>query len=490
VGRLPFDPQKTAAARAERVTIVAAPLTVSQVAAKIGAVITSGLPEPLRFVGEVSGFRDRTHWYFDLKDAGAVVNCVCFQSTARKVGFSPLNGQQVLVKGRVEYYAPGGKVSVLIESMESVGAGSLDIAFRALCDELRALGWFAQERKRSLPSFPRRVGVITSRTGAALQDVLVTMKRRCPAVEILIVDAKVQGALAAPEVAHAIRYLSERATTLGLDAILVTRGGGSMEDLGAFNNRDVASAIIESTVPVVAAIGHETDTTIAELVADERCATPTQAAMRLTPDREALMRQVHSTMQRLASLTLRGLRRDELRLQSILSRPLFSGRGTGFLRSAQGLNSLSQRLSACGAMLALRRRSRIDRLAARLQAGRPAAVYAHRLTSVSVFAQRLRAAMTLRLASAALQLEGHTRQLSAVGPMQVLDRGYSITFSTTGEVLRTALGAAPGSVIRSRLADGELESTVGRATEAPAIQSTRLARGKRKPRPQDGPTLF
>src|SRR5256885_8286221 len=177
--RLPFDPAKMAAKARPADT----PLTVSQLAARIGGTLASGFPLSLRVIGQISGFHDRTHWYFDLKDQAALVNCVMFSSAARKVRFTPQNGHEVVVTGRVSFYDKSGKVSLLVEKIEPVGAGALELAFRALCDELRKLGWFDQARKRPIPTCPRRVAVVTSRTGAALQDVLDTMRRRCAATD-------------------------------------------------------------------------------------------------------------------------------------------------------------------------------------------------------------------------------------------------------------------------------------------------------------------
>ncbi len=267
----------------------AAPLTVSQLAQRIGETIGGGFPQPVRVVGEVSGFKPNTHWYFNLKDADSVIGCVMFSSTARSALFTPSDGQQVVVTGRPDFWAKGGKTSFVVSRIEPVGQGALDAAFKALCDELRALGWFDQARKRPIPRFPRRVAVVTAATGAALQDVLVTMRRRCPAVEVGVVDVAVQGDGAAQDISAVFRWLGREHRRLGVEVILLTRGGGSKEDLWTFNERVVAEAIVRSPIPVVAAIGHEVDFTIAELVADERAATPTQAAMKVTPDTPALL---------------------------------------------------------------------------------------------------------------------------------------------------------------------------------------------------------
>ena len=476
--RLPFDPARMAAARQKPAD---APVTVSQLAGQISTALSAGFPKAVRVIGEVSGFRERTHWYFDLKDAEAVVNCAMFASVARRSRFTPRNGQEVVVTGRLDFYGKQGRVSLIAEKIEPVGAGALELAFRALCEEIRALGWFEQERKRPLPAFPRRIAVVTSRSGAAFQDVLDTLRRRCPATAVLLVDARVQGDGAAGEVAAAIRWLGENHRRLAVDVILVTRGGGSMEDLWAFNERQVAEAIVHSPVPVVAAIGHETDTTIAELVADLRCATPTQAAMRLTPDLAALLEQLDALLSRLSSAARRRLAvRADLATSVRHLRMAVSGR----------LQSIAARL---------------ERLSGRLEQHRPAAAQARRGAEVHRLETRLAAAMRQRLARTDLDqtaerlvrswailnerlgvhLGGLERQLSAIGPMSVLRRGFSYTLLEDGRLLRSPAEAAPGDRLRTRLADGEVRSIVegrepaaepaSRTAESRTVASSRIA---------------
>lgn len=463
MGRLPFDPSKmTSRPGPERAGDV---LTVSQVASRIDGAIRAGIPSTLRFTGEVSGFRERTHWYFDLKDADAVVGCVVFASVARKCGFTPIVGQQVVVRGRVEFYAKAGKVSVIIEQIEPAGAGALELKLRALVEELRGLGYLDPARKRRLPMLPRKIAAVTSRSGAALQDVLETMRRRCPGVGVVLVDVRVQGEGAHKDIADAIREVSRRCEELGVDALLLTRGGGSMEDLWCFNEREVADAIVACRVPVVAAIGHETDTTVAELVADERASTPTQAAMRLTPDATALLRQLNSTGARLASALGRGLRLDQQRASAI---------SEGLDRSIRDSLSLAHR--------------RLDSLLVRLQRQQPREVHArlldrlaraeaalhsavrHRLdrATVAPIEAALRRALPAELRRHHLRLDAAERQLQAVGPLRVLARGYSITTTPDGRVVRSPSDAPPRTRVHTRVEQGEFQSEVlGEAPPAP-----------------------
>jgi exodeoxyribonuclease VII large subunit len=459
-------------------------LSVSQLAALIARALSDHLPTGVRVVGEVSQFQERTHWYFTVKDEGAVVSCVAFASLARRAGFVPEVGQRVLLTGRVDFWAKGGKTSFMVDRIEPVGAGALDLAFRKLCEELRTAGYFDEERKRPLPAFPRRIAIVTSRTGAALQDVLDTLRRRSPWVEVLLVDVRVQGQGAAGEVAAAVRAIGRAHRRLGVDVILVTRGGGSIEDLWAFNERAVADAIFEAPVPVVAAIGHETDTTVAELVADVRAATPTQAAVRIAPDAAAIRQQLSALDRRVGD----GLRR------------LVQG-GRHDLRAAGDglLHALAERIRQA--------EKRVERASARLERHRPAAVYADRRAALRHAETRLRAAIFAKLHERnlaelrrsllhALQLatrrraelvEATARSLDLVGPLSVLRRGFSMTLRADGSAVRSASSVSPGETVRTRLIDGSFTSVVkhGGQTSSDAVRQT--APAARRPARRSAP---
>lgn len=456
-------------------------VTVGQLAIMIDRALRDALPTGLRVVGEIGQFRERTHWYFDLKDADAVISCAMWQSAARKVGFTPKTGQQVVATGRVEFYPPQGRTQFIVDRLEPVGLGALELAYRKLLEELRALGWFSEDRKRPLPMFPRKVAIVTSRSAAALQDVLDTVARRCPGLPLALVDVRVQGDGAAQQVAAAIKAIGRSRDQFGIDLILVTRGGGSMEDLWAFNERVVAEAIVSSPIPVVAAIGHETDTTIAELVADLRCATPTQAAMRIAPDADALRRQLASLGGRMGGLLRRQIALDSERLRGAARHAAFSDpmhfideRHEDLVSLTKDLRSaISQRLQAVE-----RRLEHADRT---LHRHRPDAEYARREVRLRDAAVRLSSAARERLRRAeidpvarslstamrqamharALALEGLARGLDLVGPHNVLKRGYSMTMRADGSVLKSVGDVKPGETIRTRLLDGALASVVG-----------------------------
>lgn len=441
------------------------PLRVSQLAALIDQAYRTSLPSTLKVVGEVSGFRDRTHWYFDLKDRDAVISCVIFASAARKLGFTPRDGEEVIASGRVEFYAKGGKTTLMATSLRPVGEGALDRAYRALCDELRGLGYFAQERKRPIPTFPRRIAIVTSRTGAALQDALDTLRRRCPAVDVALIDVRVQGEGAAAEIASALRWLSRRAADLGTEAVLLTRGGGSREDLWAFNERAVADAVFVCSIPIVAAIGHETDTTIAELVADARAATPTQGAMRLSPQASALLEQVDSLAGRLRARVDRERAHATDRLRALSRRPVI----------------------ASPPSILVPHRARLERLAGRLHAHRPAAAHARRSGTLAEIRLRLAAALRAclagrspepglsRLLHAGASLIAARRsaldvleaRLIGAGPESILRRGYSVTQRADGAVVRSVADVRPGEPVRTHVADGSFRSRVEGARARP-----------------------
>lgn len=457
------------------------PLTVSQLAGVIDRSLRAGTPSPVRVVGQVCDFRDRSHWWFGLKDEHAVISCAMFQSAARRAGFVPVNGQEVVVTGRVAFYEKQGKTQIYADAITPVGVGELELRFRALCEELRGLGWFDPARKRPLPWFPRRIAVVTSRSGAALQDVLNTMNRRCPAVGAVIVDVRVQGERAAPEVAAAIDWISREHEALGVDAVIVTRGGGSMEDLWAFNERMVAEAIVRCAVPVVAAIGHETDTTIAELVADERCATPTQAAMRLTPDRASLDEQLTQLRRRLGMALRAEVRHTVGRLRAIVTNPIFANPRSLLTPAQTRLRRDEDDLARALRAQMHAAHLRLERLASRVHAGRPEAIHAARAATVRELTARLSSSMRRTIERRADRLDAYARELDAVGPMQVLRRGYSVTLDANGRAITDPASVAPGQAIESRVLGGVIRSTVSGAKAEP------LRRPRRKAIDADGP---
>ena len=477
MARLPFDPDKARGAPAppseSRYGGIeeADQLTVSQLSSLIKQTLEQRIASPLRVVGEISNLNQRQHWYFSLKDEDAVVSCVAWASSARTFGFDPEVGDKVLATGHVSHYAPQGRTQFYVSNLEPVGAGELERRFRALCAELRGEGYFDESAKQPLPPFPRRIAVITSATGAALQDVIATTAHRCPAVGLTVVDVRVQGEGAAEQVAAAIARVDADHARLGVDAILVTRGGGSIEDLWAFNERVVADAIFRCRLPIVAAIGHESDLTVAELVADLRAATPTQAAMRLVPDATELHRQVDHLASRLHLLHRRRLERARERLESL-------ARHESFRRPEAVLVPLRDRLDHFEAQLHLLQRRRLEQARERLAAlaqhlHRTARYRLDRRGDLERFRVGLDRAVRHRLARQADHLGQLERRLRAVDPTEVLRRGFSYTTDGAGDLVRSTGDVTDGDVLVTHLVDGEVRSTVGDGRPA-------RGRGKRR----------
>jgi len=510
-GRLPFDPKKMKGAQSGQragdggntppLSVLddsgkPRPLSVSQLASSIDHALRSGLPASVLVEGEISSLSHRTHYYFSLKDDRSVIGAVFFASAAARSKIKPEHGQRVIAKGRVEFYAPSGRVSLIVTSLQPVGEGELEQRYKQLVEDLRAKGWFDPEIKNALPSFPRKVAIVTSKDGAAVQDVIDTFARRCPSIELAIVDVRVQGEQAKGQISRAIRSLDSNRDRLGLDAVIVTRGGGSLEDLWAFNEPEVAEAIHNATLPIVAAIGHETDTTISELVADERAATPTQAAMRLSPDRAALVEQLTSLRNRLDRSVGTRLRFEHQRLDQIRSSRSMRDPRELIAVYRDRTRALHDRASSGLRHHIAHQRSSLDTLAIRLTRVQPAAVHARRQERIEQLAARLNRVMSRAITQRREELEHTARELHAIGPAQVLARGFTLTLGSDGKALRTIAQAQPGSNIETVLSDGRVRSRVESEDEGkdPRLVPTKPAplRKKRgtKRSGDHGPGLF
>jgi len=293
--------------------------------------------------GEISGARQHAsgHWYFTLKDAAAQLACVLFRSDAANLRFELQQGLRVRATGRLDLYTPQGKYQLKVRRLLPVGQGELELAFRQLKDKLQAEGLFAAERKKPLPRLPRRVALITSPTGAAVRDMITTLSARWPVAHILVVPVTVQGSGAAPEIVRALAFVNR---VDGADVIIVGRGGGSLEDLWAFNEESVARAIAASRIPVVSAVGHETDTTISDFVADLRAATPTAAAALVAPHQEEVRLHVHTQLRRMAGALRRRAEVEQQRLQRLLQSYGFKRPGLLLQQHTQSLDAWHERL--------------------------------------------------------------------------------------------------------------------------------------------------
>lgn len=439
-----------------------APITVTEASVRIKRAVEGTGRQ--RIVGEVSNFSQRQHWYFTLKDSESQLDCVMWASSTTSARVVPANGMEVVVEGLPTHWGPRGRTQLVVRSVARVGAGSLQQRFEELCRVLRAEGYFDESRKKRLPPFPRAVAVITSMQGAALQDVLRTARLRAPFVRIVAVDVPVQGDAAAPAIAAAIDAVDRRADELGIDAMIVTRGGGSIEDLWAFNERAVADALLRARTPVVAAIGHESDTTVAELVADRRASTPTAAVMLLLPDREGMRQQVDHLHDRMNFLARRRVADGRRTMDQLARHPfLRSPRGAVDLRRA-GLDRLAARLASAARSRVARERAAVGELRVRFEAHRPAARQAAARATLESLSARLAGVVRSAASAARARVEGADRQLRILGPGETLARGWSLTFTEDGRLVRDASRVRPGELVRTRMSGGTVDARVERVS--------------------------
>jgi exodeoxyribonuclease VII large subunit len=394
--------------------------------------------------GEITNFRAQAsgHCYFTLKDASSQIACVLFRGTAAGERELLRDGAKVNLQGEVTVYEARGQYQMIVRQVELQGVGALQAAFERLKQKLAAEGLFAQERKRELPEFPQRIGLVTSPTGAAIRDVLHVVQRRNPGLEIILVPCRVQGDGAANEIAEAIRALNEFNSSPvtrhpSLDLILITRGGGSLEDLWAFNEEVVARAIAASELPVVSAVGHEIDFTIADFVADVRAATPSAAAEIITEGVYASRVFVAEAPLRLRELCARQLEGRREEADHLLKRLARLHPRRRLEETLQRLDDLRGSLSRCVIHGVRRTQMNWQQLALRLNQVRPA----NRLKDLKAALSRAEARLRL------------------LGPEQVLSRGYSITTdAASGKILRDAKQVKPGQRLRTRLKQGEVTS--------------------------------
>ena len=410
--------------------------------------------------GEISNFANPAsgHWYFTLKDQKSQVRCAMFAGRNRLVRFSPKNGDQLIVRGQLSIYPNRGDYQLIVSQMEEAGDGALRRAFEQLKQRLQAEGLFDQRHKKEILEGYHHVGLITSATGAAVRDMVSVFGRRFPATRLTVFPVAVQGPEAPGEISSALALANTLTDTLGLQALIVGRGGGSLEDLQAFNEESVARAIFASELPVVSAVGHEIDFTIADLVADLRAPTPSAAAELLSPDQLDSLEQLQGLLQRFSNLAgqsltwrkerlgwmARRLRRPDRRLQD----------------HAQTLDRLElqlkriqrNRLQQAAALLALQQRALI--------AVSPAQKLSQQRTQLTALSQRLAHSGRRHLDQGREQLASLSRNLNAVSPLAVLDRGFSISLTESSQVVRQTTDVAPGQTLVTRLADGTVHSSV------------------------------
>ena len=478
--------------------------TVSRLNREVRVLIERGLGV-IWVEGELSNLSvpSSGHWYFSMKDRDAQLRCAMFRQRNMSVGFTPKAGQQILARGRVSLYEPRGDYQFIVEHLEEAGVGALKREFERLKAKLAAEGLFALERKRSLPRFPRRIGVVTSPTGAALRDILHILARRFPPAAVLIYPTPVQGDAAIPSIVEAIETASARAEC---DVLIVARGGGSIEDLWAFNDERVARAIRASAIPIVSGIGHEIDFTIADFVADARAPTPSGAAELVAPDRAACLEALARNLERLTACMRRELRSVSSRFEAASLRLKLSHPGVRLTQQTQRLDELEQRLTAFmrhefrsiasrfeAASLRLKlahpglrlaqQRQRLDDLEQRLNGAMRGALHSDRTRITEMFtrllhqspahsvreyrlrhgalASRLQHAVKECVSRAEHRLGLAIRTLNTVSPLATLGRGFALVKRVSdGKLITDADAVAVGDEIEARLANGTLKARV------------------------------
>ena len=433
--------------------------TVSRLNREVRLLIESGLPA-LWIEGEISNLARPAsgHAYFSLKDESAQVRCALWRSSALKLTFTPRNGLQVRLRARVSVYEPRGEYQLIVEYAEEAGEGALRRRFEELKARLRAEGLFDEAAKRPLPPLPRRIGVITSPSGAAIRDILHILRRRFPAVPVVIYPVPVQGAGAAAKIAAALALASERAEC---DLLILARGGGSLEDLWSFNEEIVARAIRATTMPVISGVGHEVDFTIADFAADLRAPTPSGAAEMAVPDAGEWLKRLNKDVGRLHNAVSRRLGAKAERLGWQLRRLAVAHPGNRLRQHGQRLDELESRLRrGIGAALESRGQ-RVGRAMAVLGAHAPAPRLRSAMDRVAALDRRLATAMRHHAGSLRARAESAARALNAVSPLGTLQRGYAIVSRTAdGQIVRSAAQLKAGEELRVTLARGRIGAVV------------------------------
>jgi exodeoxyribonuclease VII large subunit len=412
--------------------------------------------------GEISNFRapDSGHLYFTLKDGSAQIRVVMFRSSAKLLRFRPADGMQVVVRGRVTVYEERGELQISAEYIEPKGAGSLQIAFEQLKAKLEAEGLFAAERKKALPALPGRVGIVTSPQAAALRDILNILQRRHHTVNVVIYPAQVQGEAAAQEVAAGVRHFNRERS---VEVIVVARGGGSAEDLAAFNDEALARTVAASEIPVISAVGHETDFTIVDFVSDLRAPTPSAAAELVIRSRQGVEDQAAALQERLERALRYRLLMGRQALTELAQHGAFGGIMGAIRQRQQKLDDLTYRMERGERRLLDQMRRRWETVAAAVRHFDLASILASMRVGLGARVAALAGVMRNVLLLQRTRVERLTTGLESLSPLAVLERGYALVFDAAGKLLKDAKGTEVGQEISARLARGEIVARVTRS---------------------------
>ena len=439
-------------------------MSVSALVAKIRSAMGRAFPSRVAVLGQISNLTraESGHLYFRLKDGESALDAVMFRPQASRLKFAPEDGLEVVAEGHVDVYAVRGHLQLRVERLGPRGTGALELAFRQLQDKLRGEGLFDEKHKKAIPRFPRAIGVVTSPAGAAIRDIRRTLRRRWPAARVYLLGVPVQGEAAAGQIAEAVRLLDAGAGRYEIDTIIVSRGGGSLEDLWAFNEEPVARAIFAASTPIICGVGHEVDTTIADMVADVRAATPTAAAELAAPDRTAVARALSDMAGGMARTVSDRIASARAAVASAMRSGVFRDPLWRVRTQAQRVDELSARLGAAlhPARLKERFAGRLADAAHRLRwgLGERSKRAGDRLQSVRARLLAGHPRNCLPLARQKVSAAG--RQLKAMSHRAVLKRGFSVTRSQAGGILRSAREAKTGERVETELADGRFLSRV------------------------------
>ncbi len=451
---------KEAAATPARDAAADAPLSITQLTLRIEQAIKSQFPASLWVQGETSNFKmhgGSGHAYFTLKDSAACIDCVMFRSDAAQLKFTPHDGMQLLAAGKVAIYPQRGRYQFYVSQLRPLGQGALELAFRQLHEKLQAEGLFAAGRKKPIPTYPRRIGIITGADTAALQDMLKVLGR-FPWLQVFLLAVPVQGQGAGEKIAKALAYAG-RMKAGRADVLLLGRGGGSLEDLWAFNEEVVARALAACPIPIITGIGHEVDVSIADLVADYHAHTPTEAAQVAVAAWKNVPGQLEMLLVRLRRALRQAAADAAGRLTAISRHELFRRPGDMVNTRRQWLDDRQRQLRLAAGLPLEQARRRLERCAGRLAALQPRAQIAMRAQRMDHLAQRLRHLTSELAARQSVRVEAMRRQLAALSPQGVLQRGYSLTrLKRTGQIVKSAQEVRGGELLVTQLASGQVQS--------------------------------
>jgi exodeoxyribonuclease VII large subunit len=409
--------------------------------------------------GEISNFKQHSsgHMYFTLKDEKARILAVMFSSQARYMKFTPENGMKVIVKGDITLYEPSGQYQIYIKEMQPDGIGELFLAYEQLKNRLQAEGLFDPRRKKAIPPFPKTVGVITSPTGAAIRDIITTIKRRYPITNILVFPALVQGDNAAPSIAKAI----EKANAMtGIDVLIVGRGGGSIEELWGFNEELVARAIYVSRIPIISAVGHETDFTIADFVADLRAPTPTGAAELAVPHIEELAERILQRKSRLMRAMKEKFRFEQGRLNRVQKSYAFRYPQRLYEQRVEQADKLTERLIRGTSKLSLLKKGQLDTLKKQLERNHPRVAINEARNYLNRSEKELNRGMAQIIGKKQNEFDKLIAALKLLSPLSIMERGYSLVYSEDTKLVKSVHQVKQAELLQIQLSDGKLECTV------------------------------